>query len=306
MNIDTTRYEIHAAPLQGLTDNTFRTLHAKYYGGVDYYYTPFVRIERGDFRSRDLKDLEANTLPNLVPQIIPANADELKRMTETIAAKGFEDIDINMGCPFPPLMAHGQGAAMLNNPDKAAEILRALEEYKDITFSLKMRLGYADTHQWTDVIDSINAAKLHHVAVHARYAKQQYKGECDLEAFAQMAEACNHKVIYNGDIRSVDDAQKVISLCPQIGGVMIGRGLLADLSLALKLKGEEAKTKETFRRMHTEMVDMNETKLSGESQLLMRMKGYWEYLCANADKKALKAIKKATSMDKYRAAVSLI
>ena len=69
------KYKIHFAPVQGLTDWTFRNIHAKFFGGVDAYYTPFIRVEKEDsFRSRDMKDCdpELNSVELLVPQVLGA------------------------------------------------------------------------------------------------------------------------------------------------------------------------------------------------------------------------------------------
>ena len=56
------KYKIHFAPVQGLTDWTFRNIHAKFFGGVDAYYTPFIRVEKEDsFRSRDMKDCDTGS-----------------------------------------------------------------------------------------------------------------------------------------------------------------------------------------------------------------------------------------------------
>lgn len=304
------KYEIHFAPLQGLTDASFRRLHSRLYGGVDYYYTPFFRIERGLFRKRDLRDLAEDTLPNTVPQVLPGSAEELKRLCEPALKKGIRRVDINIGCPFPPVMAHGRGAALLNNPDRLEGVLRGVEEMSgDVEFSLKMRLGYDSTEQWKDVVDMINGVKLRHVTMHARYARQQYGGECSLEAFGEFAGRCAHPVVYNGDLRTAGDVEALLARCPGVRGVMIGRGLLADPNLALRLRGKEAREdRSVLRELHDGLVADAEARMTESRQVAEHMKPYWEYFCDEPERlrRELKAIKKSSTADKYVAAAAAL
>ncbi len=298
-------YEIHFAPLQGLTDVSFRRLHAQLFGGIDFYYTPFIRIERGLFRKRDLRDLADDTLENLVPQVLPDSAEELERLCEPILAKGIRRVDVNIGCPFPPVMAHGRGAALINNPDALAGVLTGVAKLSsDIEFSLKMRLGYSDPAQWESVIDSINDTPLRHVTMHARIAKQQYRGECDLEAFDRFFSKCKHPVIYNGDLLTVKNVEEAISKWPSLRGVMIGRGLLADMSLARKLRGEDvADFASSFRQLHDGMLSDAQSRMTESRQVAEHMKPYWDYFCKDeVFRRELKAVRKARTADQYEAA----
>lgn len=296
--------EIHMAPLQGYTDAIFRQLFEKYYGGIDYYYTPFIRIEHGDFRVRDIRDIAIEGQTKLIPQILPANAEEFSVLVEKIMSYGYQNIDINMGCPFPPITAHGRGCALLNIPQKAIEILDATRQYSQINFSVKMRLGFLDTTQWHDVIDALNTTQLNHITVHARYGKQQYKGECDMQQFAEFVRNCRHKVIYNGDIKTVERANEIIDSNKNIGGIMIGRGLLSNLNLAKEIKGLAPSDISSFKSMHADMVDMLSQRLNNDQQVVEKMKPYWEYLFLDADHKLKKHIKKANKMSEYIAASS--
>lgn len=291
--------EIHLAPLQGYTDIVFRRLFASYFGGVDFYYTPFIRIERGDFRQRDLRELAADELDNLVPQILPANADELNRLTDVVCENGYKRIDVNIGCPFPPIAAHGKGCVLFNYPDRLREILSAMANRTDVEYSMKIRLGFTSADQWREVVDNINDTPLRHVTAHARYGKQQYKGECDMAAFGQFVEACKHKVIYNGDIRSVEKAEEICCQFPTLLGIMVGRGVLSDLSLARKMKGLEELDTNNFRRFHSELVDAHQQHMSGDKQLLGKLQPYWEYLYPEAEHKLRKNIMKANKLDVY-------
>lgn len=297
------KYKVFSAPLQGITDNTFRTLFSRYYGGVDEYVTPFIREEHGAIRKKDINDLHNNELENVVPQILPSGAEELDRLTQIVAECGYKRIDINLGCSFPPVAAHGRGSVLFNTPEKIREILVATNNHKDITYSVKMRLGFADSRQWRDVVDIINDAPLSRVSVHARYGRQQYKGECDLAEFGDFLSACKHKVVYNGDLCTEADIERIVAQFPDIEGVMLGRGLISDMNLARKLRGEEVADKRVFANFHNELANTYKASLCGDRPFLLRMKAFWEFWETEETRKAVKKVKKASSIAKYDAAV---
>lgn len=303
------KYEIHFAPLQGLTDASFRRLHSALFGGVDFYYTPFLRIERGLFRKKDLRDLAEDQLPNLVPQVLPGSADELKRLCEPILAKGGKRVDVNIGCPFPPVMSHGRGAALINNPDNLADVLQGMSSLSpQVEFSLKMRLGYSDPYQWENVIDAINATPLRHVTMHSRIAKQQYRGVCDTEAFDKFYTRCSHPVIYNGDLLTPADVEAVVTRWPGIRGIMIGRGLLADLALAARLRGKQDVDFEmAFRQLHEGMLADAQARMTEPRQVAEHMKPYWDFFCQDESfRREVKAVRKSRTADQYIAAAAAL
>ena len=91
---------IHFAPLQGYTDSVYREAHTRVFGGVDTYYTPFVRIEKGGFRNKDLKDIacDRNRQVHVVPQLIASTPDEFRPIVRLFQENGYKEADINLGC----------------------------------------------------------------------------------------------------------------------------------------------------------------------------------------------------------------
>ena len=168
---------IEFAPLQGYTTALYRQLHHAMWGGVACYYTPFVRIEKGEFRRKELIDIapENNTNTPVVPQMLPGDAGELKRLVTLFRENGYSRADINMGCPFPPVALHGRGSGLLPHKEKVAEIMKAVREEREVQFSVKMRLGWEDKNEWRDLIDILNDTSLTHITIHPRIGRQQYK-----------------------------------------------------------------------------------------------------------------------------------
>lgn len=137
---------VYFAPLQGYTDVVYRKAHAALFGGIAAYYTPFVRIEKGDFRRKDLRDIdfENNRGVPVVPQAIASESDELRRIVDCMASLGYTRVDINLGCPFPILAYRHKGSGILPFPDEVERLLRPLESYDSLEFSVKMRLGWEE------------------------------------------------------------------------------------------------------------------------------------------------------------------
>ena len=305
-------YKIEFAPLQGYTDAIYRTMHNKVFGGINSYYSPFIRLEKGEVRQKDIKDIlpENNENINLVPQIIVNSNEEFLKLTESVCNLGYKRIDINMGCPFPLQTKKGRGAAILQNTKHLENIVESINSINDIDFSIKMRLGMDSAEDAKGALEIINKAKLHHLTIHPRIAKQQYKGEIDYQTFDYIYQNCLHPIIYNGDILSQEDIYNIINIYPKIEGVMIGRGLLAKPYLAMELNKtirlSVSERLSMIMKLHDAIYDHYSSVMQGEHQLLLKMKTFWEYLDEEIGKKPYKAIKKSVNIKKYELAIRLI
>lgn len=302
---------IHFAPLQGYTEVFYRNAHAACFGSVDTYYTPFVRLEKGSFRRRDVRGIEPenNLVPHLIPQLIAPTFEKAETILKLFIEKGYEEVDINLGCPFPMLAKRHNGSGILPYPEEVKELLRIVTEYPQIKFSVKTRLGWESPEECLRLAPVINELPLIHVTVHPRLGKQQYKGEVDLEGFAAFQEICKLPLIYNGDIHSLEDIKRIQDRFPSLAGIMIGRGLLANPALALEYKENRVLTADEMREklhsMHKSVYNQYAEQLEGgEGQLLDKMKTFWEYLMPEADRKLLKAIHKSSNISKYNQAVA--
>lgn len=227
-------FKLKVAPLQGLTEADWRREHFRLFadkqGDVEYF-TPFIRMEKGEARKRDLGDYtsELNEGMNLTPQIIFRDVEEWRMLVDILAEAGAIRIDMNMGCPFPPQVHKGRGAGILSHPEAIGEIGEAMRAYSDsIEFSVKMRLGVKEASEALTLADVLNSMPLRHVAVHPRTASQQYKGELHLDALSEFTSRLRHPVIFNGEVSTPSDIE---ALRGKFDGVMVGRGLLRRPSL---------------------------------------------------------------------------
>ena len=302
----------HFAPVQGHTDAPYRHFHAFTYGSESIYYTPFIRLEHGALRPRDLKDFTSGLNDNqkLIPQIIFRDKDELSALVRLMIENGASEIDLNMGCPFPLQTGHGRGAATVANKDLAHDVAEIIANNPGITFSVKIRLGFSDADEWKNLIPELNKVEVSHIAVHPRVAKQQYGGQLILDSFKEILDQSKNPVVFNGEIHTPQDIDKVLNDFNGINGIMIGRGLLARPSLIKEyLSGKEwdkADRVEEMLKFHRLLLDYYSDTLCGDSQIISKIKPFWEYAEEEIGRKAWKAIKKASNMSKYNSAVALI
>lgn len=304
--------KFHFAPVQGHTDAPYRHYHNHIYGNDITYYTPFIRLEEGKLRKRDLKDFTSplNSEATNVPQIIFRDEKELVSLVDLMKQQGVKRIDLNMGCPFPLQTGHGRGAATVANETLAEAVKKNINDNPEIDFSVKMRLGMTSPDEWKVLLPYLNDTHISHLAVHPRVARQQYSGNLYLDQFDEILTQSVNPVVYNGEIHTPQDIQRVSSLFPGIEGIMIGRGLLGRPSLINEVVSDEEWSREKrlamMLKFHQQLLNHYTEELCGDSQIISKIKPFWEYAEDEIGRKAWKAIKKAGNIAKYHSAVALI
>lgn len=300
---------ILAGPLQGYTDAAWREAHAAALpGAVDAYFAPFARVEHGAVRARDLRDV-ATTAPGLVPQVIFRSVEEFDMLAGALAAQGHTRIDLNLGCPFPPQVKHGRGSGTLLRPDVLAAVAERMRAMHEVRFSAKMRLGVDDATQWRSALPALSQMPLEYVTIHPRTARQQYAGELHTAEFATAADAIPHPIVFNGDITTPADIDRAVVL-PGVVGVMLGRGMLCRPTLAAEWReGAEWPVERrlgVLLSIHDAVLAARSARLTQAAQLLSSMLSFWHFAESEIGRKAPKALRKATSMERYREALRLI
>ena len=306
---------LHSSPLQGFTDFRFRNAFQKFFGGIDQYLAPYIRIKGNlDIKAAHKRDIlpENNQALDLVPQIITKDADEFLFVVEHIQKLGYDELNWNLGCPYPMVAKRGMGSGLLKSPDKIDEILKRVSSESDIRLSIKMRLGYEDSQEIFQVLPVLEHYPLTNIAIHPRIGKQLYKGEVDLEAFEECIGQSSHKIFYNGDITSVQRFREMKDRFPAISHWMIGRGLIADPFLPAMIKADNPvypeNRYEAFNTFHDLLLSSYEEALSGPKHLLMKMYSFWEYFIYSfpSSPRGLRKIRKAKNISAYREAVKQV
>jgi tRNA-dihydrouridine synthase len=296
------KIQLLAAPLQGVTDNVWRTAQHEVFGGVDAYYAPFMRVEHGEVRRKDLRDVdpERNADITLIPQILACQPDHALMMVAALKNMGYSRVDINLGCPFPPIALHRKGSGMLAYPDLVKALFEALAAVDGVTYSVKMRLGWDRNDQWRDILPLMDILKPCHIAVHPRIGKQQYKGELDMEQFEALFAASTWPVVYNGSMRSVEDIENIIQRYPTLAAVMVGSGLAANPGMFAPNA-----TPDDYRRFHDLLVEGYTAQLNGgEAQLVRHLQDIWQTFLPGTEHKLFKAIRKSRTLEQYEKAAA--
>ena len=295
---------ILCAPMQGFTDSIWRNAHYRIFGGVDAYYTPFARIEHNEILKRDIRDIDpSNNSAPIIPQIIACKAEDAVKMAKKIKEMGYNEIDINLGCPFPPIALHHKGSGMLSYPSEIKNLMEQLSEVDDVNYSVKMRLGWNNPEQWKDALAIINEYNVTQVTIHPRIGRQQYKGDLLLDQIADFIDASNAPVIFNGGITSATDIDSIEQRWPKLKGVMLGHGLISNPALLSKRE----LSAESIEEFHNELLAGYSQRLNGgEAQLIKKMQNLWEEMLPKADHKAHKLIRKANTLPKYEQAVGAL
>lgn len=307
--------KIYQAPLQGSTDFDFRITLAELIGGIDKYFIPYLSYGKGrEIKRSQLRDVfpENNTDLPVVPQVLFSDTDELIDLISILIDYGYQEINLNLGCPYPMVTNKGRGAAWLTKPEVLEQVLNQLfsRDFK-VQFTVKMRSGMDDPNDAVRIFEVLNKFPLGEVIFHPRTADQMYNGKANPQIFAEAQKVVKHSLIYNGDICSVDDLLVLKELLPAQDAWMIGRGLLSNPFLARQLKGEEfsrTEMRRTLELFHQKMFERYSMRLDGMGHILTKMTQFWEYFSESFDNphKALKLVKKSKNLQKYNAAVAEI
>ena len=305
--------KLSLGPFQGITDAPFRNVFKKHFGGIDKYYTPFFTgIQKDHAKNMQVEEIDPrfNDVETLTPQILSTDAEEILRFASQCKELGYKEINLNMGCPFPRVANKKRGSGLLPYPEKIDAMLGTVFERIDLKFSIKCRLGYFSPEEIVPVIDIFNQYPLSELIIHPRIGKQLYKGEADVQRFAELMPLIKAPLVYNGDIVSVESFKRIREQVKPVNEFMLGRGLLTNPFLAEEIKGTPSNLTRT-ERLHAYVNDLYEDRLrhaGGSPKVLGRMKELWSYLMYSFDnpQDIWRKIKKINALKEYEEAVEAV
>ena len=298
----------YLAPMEGITTYIYRNAYQKYYGCIDTYYTPFVANRR--LKSRELADVlpDNNKALPLVPQILTNQADVFLEITSQLYDMGYDEVNLNLGCPSGTVVAKHRGAGFLEDQRELEKFLDIIYEKSPVSISIKTRLGIDSLYEWEDLLIMYKRFPIKELIIHARTLSQGYNGTPSLEAFKMAQDTLTCPLCYNGDITDITSYQKLIEACPDTKAVMLGRGAIADPILPQILTADNfaEEASGTFRSFHDEILEGYREYMSGDQPVLYKMKELWTFRSQyiDIDKKVLKKICKAQSINAYQSIVN--
>ncbi|WP_297633657.1 tRNA-dihydrouridine synthase [uncultured Clostridium sp.] len=302
----------YLAPMEGLTGFIYRNAHNKYFGNIDKYFTPFiVPTSSKKLKTKELRDVlpENNKDVKVIPQILTNDAEGFINTAYKLKEMGYDEINLNLGCPSGTVVAKGRGSGFLAFREELDLFLeKVFTEVKDMKISIKTRIGKEDGNEFYELIEIFNKYKLEELIIHPRTQKDFYGNTPNLEIFEDGIKLSTNPICYNGDIFTVDDYKEFTKRFKNIDRIMLGRGILANPGLINEIEKEEYMNKETLKKFHDEILNTYLDVLKDERNTLFRMKELWGYLnfSFEEDKKYLKAIKKSQKVRDYNEAVKAI
>jgi tRNA-dihydrouridine synthase len=315
--------QYYFAPMEGITGYPFRNTFEKYFPGVERYYSPFlVANQTFHFKKKELRDVapENNGTVNLIPQVMTPQADQFVWAVQVLSELGYQEVNLNLGCPSATVVTRHKGAGMLEDPERLdrffEEVFEGLEKMRDEFehlpgISIKTRIGFSDVKESARLTEIFNRYPFCEIIIHPRLREEYYKGEPHRDVFGKMMEDLKAPVVYNGDLCSVEDVEMIKKEFPNLQAVMIGRGALQNPALFRMLRAAEegnkpqaaALQKNELRPYLDELFENYSKEMSGDVQVMFKMKELWAHLRTlfPDSEKAMKKLKKAKSRADYEA-----
>lgn len=327
------------APLEGITGYIYRRAHHTFYPGMDRYYTPFlVPKEKKNLCARERKDVlpEHNKNMTVIPQIMSNRAEEFLRISRVLSQEyGYKEVNLNLGCPSKTVVSKKRGSGFLAAPKQLENFLAQVCEAfaKDgLRLSVKTRIGKESPDEFEELLEIFSRFSLSELIIHPRVQKDFYEHQPNLQVFGmayQKSATSGWELCYNGDLFQISDYERICEGFPEISAVMMGRGLLTNPMLVEEIKirenggskraeektattrrfsdqGKEKDERKRRYKMHQMLLDDYRSALSGERNVLFKMKEIWFYMCQDFTMSQYywKKMKKAQKLAEFEKAVA--
>ena len=288
------------APMEGLTDSIYRRAHHRYFSGVDRYYMPFL----SPTIHRSLTHREDRELPmadsedfSAVPQVLTKVSDDFLWAAQVCRDRGYDEVNLNVGCPSGTVVSKGKGSGMLRDLDALDRFLDEFFHGSVLPISVKTRLGLENSEQFPAILDIYNQYPIKELTIHPRVRKQFYNGSVDMDAFRYAAQNSRNPLCYNGDLTSVEQIAAIAREFPMVESVMIGRGLVADPGLLCG--GTDVAALEQFMNA---LLEEYTVAFGGSRNAMFRLKENWGLLHTRFDgvDKLWKKLRKTTDLHEYK------
>lgn len=272
--------EYECAPLEGITDAVYRRTHARFFPGITRYYTPFISpTQHHCFTPRELRELSPENNPGLtlVPQLLGKNAEDFLWAARELAEMGYEEVNLNLGCPSGTVTAKGKGSGLLAKPEELERFLDAVYASSPLKISIKTRLGFEQPEEFDRLLAVYNRYPVRRLIVHARTRREMYNPGVHWDAFGKALQNTALPLSYNGDLFTPEDVAAFRAEFPSVRSVMLGRGLTADPGLIVKLSGGDV-DKPALRAFHDALCREYPVVFGDRSSAMHRMKAIWQFM----------------------------
>lgn len=303
------RYD--CAPMEGITGRHYRLAHARWFGGIDRYYLPFLSpTHTCSFSKKEWQEVlpENNGDLLIVPQLLTRDADHFLWAAADLAALGYTEVNLNLGCPSGTVVAKGKGSGFLARPDELERFLDRIFSACPVSVSVKTRLGLTDPEEFYPLLELFHRYPIHELIIHPRVQKDFYRHPARRGIFDAVYPGCTLPVCYNGDLSTAEQCAQIRGQYPSLRALMLGRGLIGDPALARKAKGGEAAGRTALQGFHDELYERYSSAFGSRHNAMMRMKELWFYMIGlfEQSEKAGKALRKAAAPAAFEDQIRMI
>lgn len=301
--------EYYFAPMEGVTGAIYRRVHHRYFPQADAYYMPFLTPTQDRvFTPRELRNVlpEYNQGFRAVPQLLTKNAGDFGWAAQALFDMGYDEVNLNLGCPSGTVTAKGKGAGMLANPEELDRFLEEVFSHVSGKISLRTRLGMESPQEFPRLLEIFGQYPVHLLIIHPRVRQDFYREPVRLEFFSWALEHYGGPVCYNGGLTSAEDCARLLERFPQVERLMLGQGLLANPALIRQAKGGEPPKREELMAYHQDLYRAYLEAFGSQRNTVYHMKELWNYLSRLfvGSEKALKQIRKAADSAGYERGVA--
>ncbi|MBE7046421.1 MAG: tRNA-dihydrouridine synthase family protein [Ruminococcaceae bacterium] len=292
--------KLYFAPMEGITGYVFRNTHREYFGEYCEYFAPFINPTESEKRSlKELRDImpEKNS-GDIKVQILTNSSSHFLSTEEKVKHLGYNEININLGCPSNTVCKKGRGAGFLKDKEGLDRFLYEVFQKTSFEITIKTRLGFSHIDEIYELMDIYNKYPIKELIIHPRTREQFYNGLPETDIFEKALSVAKMPLCYNGNIYSKEDFGYITERFKGISSVMIGRGAIMNQGIFNEIISGEKITKEKLTEFLTILSDNYMEVLKSEHYTLGKMKEIMLYVMwmFPEDKKAIKSVKKANTL----------
>ena len=296
----------YMAPLESVTTWIYRQAHAKIYGRLDKYFIPFLEPhEKRDFKTRELQEIlpEHNENIYAVPQILTNRSEGFIKLAKALKEWGYEEINLNLGCPSKTVVTKGKGSGFLAKPEELklflTEIFDALSG--EVKISVKTRIGKEDPEEFPALLELFNKYPMEELIIHPRVQKDGYGNVPRLELYELAEKQSVNPLFYNGDLYTREQIRNLTERFPGTQRLMFGRGFLRNPGLLYNEGKDSEETFEKFWAFHDLVYEGYQERNMGDRNVLFKMKELWSYQVYqfSEPERLFKVFKKAQDCKEY-------
>lgn len=301
--------KISLAPMEGLTGYVYRNAHKECFNSIDRYIAPFISASpSGSIKSREFNDIlpENNIGLELLPQVMANDAKNFLLTCKTIGKLGYNEVNLNLGCPFKLLVTKNKGSGFLAKPKELDEFLYEIFAKTEIKISIKTRLGINEPDEFYEIIELYNKYPIEELTIHPRIQKDFYRNTPNMRVFKDALRLSKNPICYNGDLFTAEDYHQFESEFPQVHSIMFGRGILANPGLINEIIRQKKTDKLLMKDFHDKIYQGYKVTLGRDLSVVNKMKGLWMYMVSVFPDNELHAerIRMAVNLQEYDEAVT--